>query len=67
MHGAEVILEGAVAVDGHAQVELGHEGKERTRAVAVLDGPQADSKQPVNVLHLLLRGEVGRTGTARLL
>ena len=58
MHGAEVILEGAVAVDGHAQVELGHEGKERTRAVTVLDGPQADSKQPVNVLHLLLRGEV---------
>lgn len=67
MHGAEVILEGAVAVDGHAQVELGHEGKERTRAVTVLDGPQADSKQPVNVLHLLLRGEVGWTGTARLL
>ena len=64
VHGAEVILEGAVAVDGHAQVELGHEGKERTRAVTVLDGPQADSKQPVNVLHLLLRGEVGWTGTA---
>lgn len=67
MHGAEVILEGAIAVDGHAQVELGHEGKERTRAVAVLNGPQADSKQPVNVLHLLLQREVGRTGTARLL
>ena len=67
VHGAEVILEGAIAVDGHVQVELGHEGKERTRAVAMLNGPQADSKQPVNVLHLLLQREVGWTGTARLL
>lgn len=63
--GAEV-PEGAVAVDGHAQVELKYEGKEENPCGRVLDGPQADSKQPVNVLHLLLR-EVGRTGTLKQL
>lgn len=49
VHGAKVILESAVAVDGHTQVELGHESKERTRAVPMLDGPQADAQQPVYV------------------
>lgn len=52
---AKVILESAVAVDGHTEVELRHEGKERTRAVAMLNGPQADTQQPIDVLHLLLR------------
>ena len=54
MHRAKVILESTVAVDGHTQVEFGHEGKERTCAVSMLDGPQADTQQPVDVLHLLL-------------
>lgn len=54
VHGAEVILESAVAVDGHAQVELRHEGKEWARLVTVLNGAHTDTQQPVDVPHLLL-------------
>lgn len=59
VHRAKIVLESAVAVDGHTQVELRHESKERASVVAVLDGPQADTKQPVDIQHLLLREAPG--------
>lgn len=54
---AEVVLECTVAVHSHAEVELWHESKKRACPVAVLDGADAHSQQPVDILHLLLTRE----------
>lgn len=76
--GAEVVLQGAVGVHGHVQVELRHEGKEGAGAVGVFHRPDTDAQQPVHVQHLLLeagtqerddgtgeRGETGQRGGAQ--
>lgn len=51
---AEVVLECTVAVHSHAEVEFRHEREKRACPVAVLDGADAHSQQPVDILHLLL-------------
>lgn len=50
----EVVLECTVAVHSHAEVELWHESKKRACPVTMLNGADAHSQQPVDILHLLL-------------
>lgn len=53
--GAEVVLEGAVAVHGHVEVELWVEGEQGARVIGVLDCADTHTQQPVHVQHLLLQ------------
>lgn len=53
---AEVVLQGAVGVHGHVEVELGSEGEQAARVVGVFDGSDTNAEQPVDVQHLLLEG-----------
>lgn len=52
--GAEVVLEGAVAVHGHIEVEFRHECKQGAGVVGMLDGADTNPQEPVHVQHLLL-------------
>lgn len=52
--GAEVVLQGAVRIHGHVEVELRSEGEQSPGVVSVFDGPDTDTQQPVHVQHLVL-------------
>lgn len=52
---AEVVLEGAVAVHGHVEVEFRHECKQGTCVVRMLDGADTNPQEPVHIQHLLLQ------------